>query len=378
MARLRARSLLILSAGFLLAEGCSAPAAAQNRPAAAHAAAPPSSLVPAAPPVAAAAQRPAAAPSSAPASRLWPVKRLYNVDYVDVQAIAARFDLKASWAASGHVLQLADARGRVRLRFENSARDFVLDGVRVSLGETTVFNQNSLFVARIDVIKTIVPLLRPAEYSGRFPAPPRLIVLDAGHGGADPGTRNLVMHLEEKTLTLDVVLRLRKLLEGRGYKVLLTRSDDRKVELDNRPAVANEARADLFISVHFNSAEATVTGAETWVLTPQFQVSNPPEQDKAMVHTAYLGNQQDFANILLGYELHTSLLASLKTADRGVKHRRLAVLRGAECPAALIEAAFLSNNTEAVRLATPEYRQQIAQAIADGIDGYSGALAALR
>ena len=382
MARARARNLLALLAGLLLAGGCSSPVAAQNRPVAAHPAPPVAVLIaPVRAPPPAVVGAAAAAPS-APVSRLWQFKRLYDVDYVDVRAIAERFDLKASWVVSGRIMQLADARGRVRLRFEVRDRDFLIDGIRVFMGETTVFSQGSLFVGRADVIKTIVPLLEPAEYAGRLPAPPRLIVLDAGHGGADPGTRNLALHLDEKNLTLDVVLRLKKLLEGRGYRVILTRSDDSKLapvqrtDLERRDEVANQAKADLFLSVHFNSALPTVTGTETYVMTPQFQASSGGARDAAM-DKAFPGNQQDFANIVLGYHLHRSLLAGLNSADRGFKRSRYMVLEFPDCPAALVEAAYLSNNTDASRLATPEFRQRVAQALADGIDAYSAALAAL-
>jgi N-acetylmuramoyl-L-alanine amidase len=92
------------------------------------------------------------------------------------------------------------------------------------------------------------------------------------------------------------------------------------------------------------------------------------------VATAYPGNRQDFGNALLGYQLQHALLASLKTADRGLKRRRLAVLRFPECPAALVEAAFLSNDAEARRVGTPEFRQKIAEAFAAGIDAYAAAL----
>ncbi len=315
-------------------------------------------------------------------TRLWPFKRLDNVDYVDVRAIAERFDLKASWVAADRVMQLADARGRVRLRFEVRKRDFFVDGIRVFMGETTVFNQGSLYVGRVDVIKTIVPLLNPAECASRLPPPPHLIVLDAGHGGADPGTQNLALHLDEKNLTLDVVLRLKKLLEGRGYRVILTRSDDSKLapvqrtDLERRDEIANQAKADLFLSVHFNHAGPAVTGTETYVMTPQFQASSGGVKDAA-VDKAFPGNQQDFANIVLGYHLHRSVLAGLDSADRGFKRGRLLVLCFPECPAALVEAAYLSNNAEAGRLATPEFRQRVAQSLADGIEEYSAVLGAL-
>ena len=376
MARLRASNLPFIFAGLVLAGGCSAPATGPSWSAAPAVA----TAVPAVP----LPPRPVTIvpPPAAPVSRPWPFKRLYEVDYVDVQAIADRFRLKASWVTSGRVMQLADASGRVRLRFENRDRSFYFEGIRVFMGETTVSSQGSLYVSRIDVIKTIVPLVQPADYAGQLPASPRLIVLDAGHGGADPGTRNLALHLEEKNLTLDVVLRLKKLLERRGYQVILTRSDDTKLapaqrtDLEERDAVANRAKADLFLSVHFNSALATVTGTETYVMTPQFQASSGGARDAA-VDKAFPGNRQDFANIVLGYHLHRSLLAGLNSADRGFKRSRYMVLEFPDCPAALVEAAYLSNNTDASRLATPEFRQKVAQALADGIDEYSAALAAL-
>ena len=375
MARYRARGLAAIVASLALAGGCAAPAAASNRPENGRPAAPPP---PAAVPPAPLAAATTAVPAPAAPSRLWPFKHLFNTDYVDVRAIAERHGLTPAWVVSGRVLQLADERGRVRLRFEDRKRDFHLDGVRVFLGEGTVSYQGSLYVSKVDVIKTIAPLLRPADYAAHLPAPPKLIVLDPGHGGNDPGTQNAVLRLSEKDLTLDVVKRLKKLLEARGYAVRLTRSDDRRVELDSRPGIANEAKADLFVSVHFNRAEASVAGTEVYALTPQFQISTQPEQDKSMVATAYPGNRQDFGNVLLGYQLHRAVVAGLKTADRGFKHYRWAVLRFPDCPAALVEAAFLSNDAEARRVATPEFRQQIAEAIAGGIDDYAATLAALR
>jgi N-acetylmuramoyl-L-alanine amidase len=378
MARAHACSLLATAAALMLVGGCMAPASAQNRKDTSSAIAPSAT-----PPVqgealaAASTAVPVAAPPLAAAtSRLWPFKRLYNVDYVDVQDIAGHYGLKAVWVTSGRIMQLVDDHGHARLRFEDRRRDFHLDGLRVFLGEATVFNKGSLCVSKIDVIKTIAPLLRPAEHAGQLPSPPRLIVLDAGHGGSDPGTQNFALHLDEKDMALDVVLRLKQVLEARGYRVLLTRTSDRRVELETRPGVANEAKADLFLSVHFNKAEASVAGTETYALTPQFQVSAGGEKDK-LTDLALPGNRQDFANVILGYNLHRRLLAELKTFDRGFKRARWVVLRFADCPAALIEAAFLSNPTEARKIATPEFRQQIAEAIAGGVDDYANALAAL-
>jgi N-acetylmuramoyl-L-alanine amidase len=390
MARPHARCLLAIMAALVLAGGCAAPASAQNRPESGRAS-PPSPAVSAPSSPAPARSEASPAPPSAPSvavpipaaavARLWPFTRLFNVDYVDVRAIAERYGLKAVWVTSGKVMQLVDARGRVRLKFEDRNRDFYLDGTRIFMGEATIFNQGSLHVGKIDVIKTIAPLVQPADYAGQLPAPPRLIVLDPGHGGNDPGNQNSLLHLGEKDMTLDVTQRLKKVLESRGYKVLLTRADDRRVELEARADVANRAKADLFLSVHFNAlppvVAGRVTGAETYVLTPQFQRSSGDEKKDKKADLAFPGNHEDFANTLLGYHLHRQILADLKPSDRGYKRARYVVLCFAECPAALVEAAFLSNNVEARRVATPEYRQQIAEAIAAGVDGYAATLAKL-
>jgi N-acetylmuramoyl-L-alanine amidase len=95
------------------------------------------------------------------------------------------------------------------------------------------------------------------------------------------------------------------------------------------------------------------------------------------VDKAFPGNRQDLANIVLGYHLHRSLLAALNLPDRGCKRGRRLVLCFPECPAALVEAAYLSNSMEAIQLGTPAFRQRVAQALADGIDEYSAALASL-
>ena len=139
MARAHACSLLATVAVLMLVGGCTAPASAQNRTDTASAVAPPATpMVKAVAPPAV----PIAAPISATApSRLWPFKRLYNVDYVDVQDIAGRYGLKATWVTSGRVMQLVDEHGHARLKFEDRKRDFYLEGVRVFMGEATVFNK---------------------------------------------------------------------------------------------------------------------------------------------------------------------------------------------------------------------------------------------
>jgi N-acetylmuramoyl-L-alanine amidase len=374
MARHSARGLVAL--GVLVLAACSSapaqPSPAKNAP----------PVVQPAPPTA-----PAQAAPVRPA-HLWPFTKIADTDWVRLDDVAEHYRLKAAWTKPGVERTLADARG-VRFRFEANQRDFYLDGVRVFLGRPVLFHRGGLWVTKLDVIKTIAPLFRPDDHLAHLPArPPRVIVLDAGHGGNDPGKQNLKLKLDEKDLTLDVVLRLRKLLEVRGYTVRLTRDQDERLaneqraDLERRAAVSREARADLFLSIHFNAVgpkdAARVTGTETYVLTPQYQWSSTDNSGDALTNIAFPSNRFDTANVVLGYQMHRAMRGGLKTPDRGFKRGRLRVLCFPDCPAALLEAAYLSNDAEAARIGTPEFRQQIAESIAQGVDDYAALVAALR
>jgi N-acetylmuramoyl-L-alanine amidase len=145
-----------------------------------------------------------------------------------------------------------------------------------------------------------------------------------------------------------------------------------------RNITANRAKADLFLSIHFNAAPESITGVETYSLAPQFMNSAGDDQGDDMTKAAFPGNRFDYANLLFGENLHRAMIAGLKVPDRGYKHARQAVLRMLDCPGVLVECGYLSNDAEARRIATPEFRQQIAEALADGVTDYAVALAALR
>jgi len=324
--------------------------------------------------------RPAATPGPAP---LWPTELLHHLDYVDLRVAAAHFGLKAGWARADFALALTDA-GRVRASFEVNQKDFYFDGLRVFLGVPVLAHHDSLWVSKLDLIKIVAPLLDPAAHAALLPAaPPHTIVVDPGHGGVDPGTRNPRIGLDEKTATLDVAKRLARILETRGWRVLLVRdkdtelSRDKKTDLLMRDEFANRNKADLYLSIHFNHATASVTGIETYAMTPQFMLSAGDDHGDEMTRVAFPGNRMDYANLLFGASLHRALTTSLKVPDRGFKHAREAVLRMLDCPGALVECGYLSNDAEAARVALPDYRQRIAEGLATGIQEYANALTLL-
>ena len=377
MARLLARGLLPLGA-FLSA--CSAPAQpAVVTPKPAPLAPAPANMAPLPPPVAV-----RAAPTRPPPAVLWATTKLRNVDYVSVRDVAKQFGFKPAWSKPDIAMTLGDARG-VRFIFESNQKDFYLDGLRIFLGTPAVLHKGSLWLSLLDVIKIVAPLARPANHVAQLPASAlKTIVLDPGHGGIDPGTQNLKLGVNEKTFTLDVALRLRKILEVTGWKVLLVRdrdtelSKDKKADLLMRDEFANRNQADLYLSIHFNSAGPGVGGIETYVLAPQFMLSAGDETGDDMTKAAYPSNRLDTANLFFGEQLHRAMIAGLKTPDRGYKHARKAVLRMLDCPGALVECGYLSNDLEARRISTPEFRQQIAGSLAAGVQNYAATLAALR
>jgi N-acetylmuramoyl-L-alanine amidase len=236
------------------------------------------------------------------------------------------------------------------------------------------------------------PLPAPAPVDLRvFPLRVKRIVLDPGHGGVDAGAVT-PSGVVEKDITLDIGQRLRRLLERAAFEVVMTRGVDETVPLTQRVALANAAGADLFVSIHVNSfATSQARGAEVYYLGP---TSDPQALQLAAVENRHSGySLGDYHRLLErvyldvrraeSYQLAnaiqqelTKLLRRVDTAlgPRNVKMAPFLVLVATKMPAILAEVAYLSNAEEARLLATPEYRQRLAQALFQGIRTYTGTL----
>jgi N-acetylmuramoyl-L-alanine amidase len=221
-----------------------------------------------------------------------------------------------------------------------------------------------------------------------FPLEVRKIVLDPGHGGADPGAP-AAGGLWEKDITLDVAQRLRLLLVEGGFEVLLTREKDETVSLRERAQFANYQRGDLFVSIHFNALKSrTYRGLETYYLGA---TSDPHVERLAGAENRTSGySMADFRRLLEGVYVHvrqteskqlaesihrglaTSLIKGNPTIkDSGVKPAPFLVLVATEMPGILAEVSYLSNDEDARLLAEPSYRAEIARALFQGIRGYA-------
>jgi N-acetylmuramoyl-L-alanine amidase len=190
-----------------------------------------------------------------------------------------------------------------------------------------------------------------------------VIVVDAGHGGHDKGAIRSGMF--EKDLALDTALRLERLLIARGFKVVMTRRDDRFLSLFERSQIANEIPRALFVSVHFNdNATASGEGVETFYASEKVVGSESGFFTKR-VEPPPADNGAGFAQAV-----QQSLVSRLGVVDRGAKSRPLAVVRHTRCPAVLVEGGFMNNPAEARRLKDHGYRERLATAIADGVVTY--------
>jgi N-acetylmuramoyl-L-alanine amidase len=215
------------------------------------------------------------------------------------------------------------------------------------------------------------------------------IMIDPGHGGSAGATGK--RGTQEKTVALDIALRLRAALEREtGYTIAMTREDDREVSLRSRVQMANESRADLFISVHLNAVPSKpIDIVETYYFGPSkdkqtLELAAEVNEGSEYSYSEYNQVIKEIANELkyqesqrLARSIQDTLYRSMKrrkpdVLDYGVKRAPFMVLLGVEMPAVLVEAACLSNVEEEERLKDPAYREAIADAIKRGIIRYLG------
>jgi N-acetylmuramoyl-L-alanine amidase len=287
--------------------------------------------------------------------------------YVRIEDWARPEGFQVRWVIPKEQVKLASARAT--LSFWADSRRMSFSGVNVWLAGPVVMRNASTYITAVDLTTAIRPLLVPARnLPGR---PVRTICLDPGHGGKDPGNREGAQF--EKRYTLLLAQELADQLRTAGFKVFLTRTSDRFVDLLERVELARRRKADLFVSLHFNSADgpggAGVKGSEVYCLTPPRTSSTNARGEGAQSGTCP-GNRFDARNILLAHRVQRALLQRLGSEDRGVRRARFAVLRGAEMPAVLIEAGFMTHPTESRRIYDPAQRRQMATAIVEGIRAY--------
>lgn len=225
-----------------------------------------------------------------------------------------------------------------------------------------------------------------------------MVVLDAGHGGKDPG-RPTSYGYKEKDIALDIVLKVGKHLESiNGFKVIYTRSSDVFLELRQRAAIANKADADLFVSVHCNAHDSQAHGTETYVLGLHRNESNfrvaQQENEVIFLEDNYELNYEGFdpsspesfigltllqedyldQSIMLASHVQNNFTTKLKRKNRGVKQAGFWVLHNTYMPSVLIETGFITNKNEGDYLNSQQGKKEVAKSISDAILEYKSSL----
>ena len=218
-------------------------------------------------------------------------------DWVSLSEWAKQNDFKLIWLKKDDSLTLTKQAARLSFKIDSLSAE--INGVTVWLHDPIALRDGQVCVASLDLLATIRPVLFPAtNHPGNSI---KTICLDPGHGGKDTGgTAGTFL---EKRYTLLLAKELEKQLRAAGFKVLLTRTKDKFVELEDRPEFASRHQADLFISLHFNiSPQGEASGVEVYCLTPP-QRSSTNARGESADTAPWPVNRQDAQNVLLAYQL---------------------------------------------------------------------------
>ncbi len=250
-----------------------------------------------------------------------------------------------------------------------------LNGITIWLNDAPMEHRSSVLLSETDVRKTLDPILRPWTIPRRRV---KMVMIDPGHGGQDPGTHG--RRTTEKFLALDLATRLDKRLRDAGFETLLTRRNDTFVSLEDRSDLANASDADIFVSIHFNTANTDDKpnpkphGIETFCLTPVGVSSTNSIRRRLGLgdFSAEPGNRFDTQNMILAFLVQQRIMSILPSAeDRGIRRARFFVIKATERPSILVENGYLSNPAEEKRILSAKYRDTLAAGIVEGIKRYA-------
>ncbi len=249
----------------------------------------------------------------------------------------------------------------LRMLWKIGSDTIYVNNIKFCLSFPIVENGGMAMLSTVDLAKLVDPVLRPSYI--RKPILFDTVVIDAGHGAHDSGA--VGPYGREKDYTLDTSARLSRALQARGFKTVMTRSDDTFLTLGQRVDFANRIKNAIFISIHYNSSGAKASnGIETYALAPQGTSST---NGGGPWSSQLTGNVRDAENIALATAIHAHVISDLKTFDRGIKRARFNVLRGINKPGILFEGGFVTSPTEGKAINDEAYRERLANSIAEAV-----------
>jgi N-acetylmuramoyl-L-alanine amidase len=292
-------------------------------------------------------------------------------EYVRLDDWARAHGFRLQWTVRQEEVRLSSAFST--LIFNIDSRRAVVNGIAIWLSTPIALRNNAACIAPADLNTSIHPILFPSKNSAGDTI--STICLDPGHGGKDPGNRE--GRQQEKRYTLLLAQDVKAALIKAGFRVTFTRERDVFIDLPRRADIARQRKADLLVSLHFNSADSSaarsVQGVEVYCMTPA-RASSTNTRGEGGASGSFPGNRLDSQNVLLAYQIQKAMVRGLDAEDRGVRRARFQVLREAQMPAVLVEAGFMTHPVESKKIYSSAYRQQMAQAITSGIVAYKKAV----
>jgi len=311
--------------------------------------------------------------------------RLSNPDrlYFDLPNTTIAKEIRTNLPVGDGILKTVRAS-----QFNNDTVRVVFDLEEISDYKTFIIDNPARLV--IDVYGKIKKAEKPGVQITK-----KRVVIDAGHGGHDPGAVGM-KKLYEKNIVLDIALKLKKILSSdQSYEVFLTRDKDIFIPLEERTAIANKKNADLFVSIHANaSTRRQAKGIETYLLNwtddeeamkvaarenaislKKMKAINKQMDIVEMIKSDLMRESKRDESIKLANYIQRTMISNLdgsykNISDLGVKQALFYVLFGARMPSVLVEVSFISNPEEEKLLSCDSYRMDIATAVAEGVHKY--------
>ena len=291
-----------------------------------------------------------------------------KVKYVHLRDVAVNYGLTFAYTKKSGKISGAVIYDKTRKAILSATyREGTVNGTQVYFLYPMLLKNNEPYISEVDFLTCLDPLLR---YKTPVKLGMKTIMVDAGHGGTDPGAINGTH--KEKVYTLQIAKRLQAQLEKLGFRVIMTRTGDTYPSLQDRAALCKKYKPDLYISIHCNSStNKTPAGIETYRAVPVGGTETKGSKVKTEKQSA---NEFDANSSRLAFEMQKSLVAATGAADRGTRHQAIYVIGNASCPAVLLEVGYLSNDAELKKIASPEYQNKIVSGILAGLAGYGSFL----
>jgi N-acetylmuramoyl-L-alanine amidase len=323
--------------------------------------------------------------------------RVFNdISYVPLARLCDVYGIDCKWDSFMRTAVLVK-NGRIILRAGSDR--ILLNDAEKRLSNPVVFTNSTVYVPESFVRNTLILIMgrQPAEKSaavkerkpsGKYSI--RAVVLDAGHGGRDPGAVGRRLRLKERDLTLSIAKKIKGILEDNGIRVVMTRSDDTFIPLRDRPRIANSSGADIFVSVHVNASRSrSLNGFECYYLSEATDdnaraleafenatlktdetasVQHSSALDKTLWDMTLTENRRESAE--LASHICKSVENSLITRNKGTRTARFYVLKYTRIPAVLVETGYISNKFEELKFRDAGYADRMADVVAKGILSY--------